>query len=122
MTGTRQRWVDLLCLGVGLPVLLALVLVGGVVPRQSPDGIQNSADRAPSSRQGPADPVTAVDLAGWRVFLHAATPDFPSFGPAASADPLAAAARRLPGHPGAATALVWITPRFYRSQAPPSRA
>ena len=123
MTGMRQKWVELLCLGMGFPVLLALVLAGGGLPQRIAfESIQDSADLPPSSKHRPADPAATVDLAGWRVFIHAATPEFSSLGPAAAAEPLADAVRRLPGSWADAPAVGSAALRFYRSQAPPSPA
>jgi hypothetical protein len=128
MTGTRQKWVELLCLGMGFPLLLALALTGGGFPQSIAfDCIQDSADRAPAAggvaADAAADPAATVNLAGWRIFIHAATPDFSSLGPAAIAASATGAAQRAPGLWTVAVATTARSaPRFYRPQAPPYRA
>ena len=127
MTGARQKWVELLCLGMGFPLLLALALTGGGFPRIITfDCIQDSADRPPAAggvaADSAADPAATVNLAGWRIFIHAATPDFSSLGPAAMAESTTGAAQRAPGLWTVAAAASRAAPRFYRPQAPPYRA
>ena len=127
MTGTRQKWIELLCLGMGFPLLLALAFTGGGFPQRiSFDCIQDSADRRPAAggvaADAAADPAATVNLAGWRIFIQAATPGFSSLGLAVMAEPLIGAARWAPGPWPVAAAAARPAPRFYRPQAPPHRA
>jgi hypothetical protein len=126
MTGLRHKWVELLCFGMGLPLLLALVLTGGGLSQRTCfDCVQDSSGRWPAADDPVVDrdgePEASVDLAGWRIFIHAATPEVPSLSPEA-AEPCPGAICSMPG---------WRTPsptgtsagqRFYRPQAPPFRA
>ncbi len=124
--GIAPRWLEALCLGMGLPLLLVLALTGGMPQRPVMDEVRDGVARAPALGSDAADrggqSRAAVKLAGWRVFLHAAGFDATSLGPASAMASLPAGARNLPKDRSVARAGAAAAPHFYRSQAPPVSA
>ena len=124
--GIAPRWLEALCLGMGLPLLLVLVLTGGLPQRPVMDEVRDGVARAPALGGHAADrggqSRAAVKLAGWRVFLHAAGFDAASLGPASATALLPAGPRNVPKGWSAVRADAAAAPHFYRSQAPPVSA
>lgn len=123
MTGKRQYWVELLCLGMGLPLVFTLVLAGfGVSSRVSSDSVQGADGRSPAAGDWAADTTVTVKIAGWRLLVDGSPPEFSSIGPVLAAEPFAGAVHTMPRLWAVAPAAAALSPRFYRPQAPPSRA